>query len=262
MMPFPSGSYYPAQSVLHRLDARAKLFSFFLLLAAVIVADSLPGFALLAVILLGLIRLSGLPFSMALSGLWRLRLFFAVIFLMNALFFSSVEPLWQWWIFHITAGGIRQGIHLVIRVLLVVVFANILTAVTRPMEITSAVSSLLCPLGWVGLPVEEISMIISVALQFIPTLLEESETIKRAQTARGARFESKHLSQRAACVLPMVVPLFLAAFKRADELSTAMEARGYRGARHRTRQRPRPMAFADFAAVLLSAVLCTAEALL
>ena len=156
---------------------------------------------------------------------------------MNAFFYSGEHCIWSWWIFRLSREGIRQGAMVVVHLILILVFCMVLTITTEPMEITHGLEELLSPLSKVGVPTEEIAMILGVAMQFIPVLGEEAETIRMAQTARGARFESKKLTERAASFLPLVIPVFLAAFRRADELACAMEARGYRGPGRQTKKK-------------------------
>lgn len=155
----------------------------------------------------------------------------------ECVFYSGEHCIWSWWIFRLSREGIRQGAMVVVHLVLILVFCMVLTITTEPMEITHGLEELLSPLSKVGVPTEEIAMILGVAMQFIPVLGEEAETIRMAQTARGARFESKKLTERAASFLPLVIPVFLAAFRRADELACAMEARGYRGPGRRTKKK-------------------------
>lgn len=261
MTHLPAGRYYPGQSILHRLDARVKLLCLFALIAALVLTDTPAGYAISLLATAGLIWLSGLPVSLVLAAVRRLWLFFAVIFLMNVLFYGG-EPFFSLWIFRPSAAGMLQGVNVVLRVGLIMVIGNILTATTSPMDITRALNWMFSPLRLVRIPAEEATMIISVAIQFIPTLMEETEVIKKAQTARGARFESRRLFERAGSLLPMAVPVFLSAFKRADELSVAMEARGYRGARRRTKYRAARLHGVDYAALGACVLLCAAQAVI
>ena len=261
MMQLPAGTYYPGESFLHRLDPRAKLLCLMALVTALVLTDTLPGYGLSLVAVTILTIASGLPASVALGSLGRLGWFFLTIFLMNALFYGGGEPYFQWWIIQPSLSGILQGLQVVARVGMILVIGNVLMAVTRPMDTTKALNWLFSPLGRIGIPVEEAAMIISVAIQFLPTLMEETDTIQKAQTARGARFESKRLTQRAASLLPMIVPVFLSAFKRADELSMAMEARGYRDARHRTRYAAARLQLRDYGAVGVCIGLCILQAI-
>lgn len=256
MKRMPTGQYVPGGSVIHRLDARSKILCMFVLLASVISASSQWGFLFLLLVTGGIFILSRLPVPALLGSLGRLWLFFLVILLMNAFFFGDSDLLFSWWIFHVSREGIRQGILIILRVALIMALGNVLTCTTSPIEITGALESLMKPLKFLRIPAGEIAMIISVAIQFIPTLLEEADMVKKAQIARGARFESKKLTEKAASLLPLVIPIFLSAFRRADELSLAMEARGYRNAGSRTGKKPVPIGGRDVTALTFSTLVC------
>lgn len=256
MSHMPAGQYISGDSAIHKLDSRIKIISFFLILTNVIAASALWGY-LFAIAVTGLIVAAArLPLKTILYSIHRLWLFFFIIFLMNALFFNSTTPIWFWGIFCVSSEGIRQGAGIVLNVFLVMILGNILTRTTSPMEITSGLNSLLKPLKLLRIPVEEAAMILGAALQFIPTLLEEADMIKKAQTARGARFESKNPVEKAASFLPLIIPIFLSSFRRADELSLAMEARGYQNAHSRTKKQGRPLSRPDIAALCISVTLC------
>lgn len=229
MKELPVGMYIPGASPLHRLDARIKLIGFLLLLAAAVATDTLYGYGFMALVTTVILILSKFPLSVCLSSVRRLWLFFLLIFVMNTCFYAGEDPWVAWWIFRPSMAGLLQATNVVCRMLLALVLSNVLTCTTPPMDITAALESLLRPLRLVRIPTEQIAMILSVAIGFIPTLFEETAMIRKAQTARGARFDSRKLTEKASAVLPLVVPVFLAAFKRADELAMAMEARGYRG---------------------------------
>ena len=224
----PTGVYQPGSSFLHRLCAFAKLLCLIVLLCAVVATGSLSGYALLLLFAAGLLLLSRVPLRSALGSAWRLRWFFLIILLMNTCFFSPKGAWFSLWIFTPSPAGLMQGLNVVLRVLFILVFSNLLTLTTAPMELTGAIELLLSPLGLLKIPVGQVAMILSVAIQFVPTLFEETDMIRKAQTARGAKFDSPRLLDKAGAVAPLVVPIFLAAFKRADELALAMEARGYR----------------------------------
>ena len=251
-----AGRYLPGSSPLHRLDARAKLLCFLLLTAAVILAGTAAGYALVIAAVFALFLASGLPGRAVFGTVLRLKYFYLIVFLMNALFFTTEAPLWHWGIFSLSWEGMARGLNVILRIWPVMVLGALLTQTTKPLEITEALRFLVRPLRVLRLPADEVAMILSVAVQFIPILLEEAEAIKKAQIARGARFESKKLHERAAALLPLATPIFLAAFQRADELSQAMEARGYRGARYRTRRRTTPLPPAAKGAVAACAALC------
>ncbi|MBA2132953.1 energy-coupling factor transporter transmembrane component T family protein [Capillibacterium thermochitinicola] len=262
MRTLPAGQYLPGHSFLHRLDARAKMLCLFFLIAAVIGASSLWGYALVVAVIAILILFSGLPLRYAVAPARSMYLFLLVIWLMNAFFFDGEDALVSWGIFQLSRGGMGQGFRVVSNVVLVLILGNLLTMTTLPTQVTTALASLIKPLALVGVPTEEVAMIISVAFQFIPTLLEESELIKMAQIARGARFESKKLSERAASFLPLVVPIFISAFRRAEELALAMEARGYRNAKNRTQRQKEPLVLADYGALVVCALICLVQFLL
>lgn len=228
MPPNSFGQYIYGTSALHCLNGFTKLLCFFLLLVAVLLADSLFGYLLLAGVLCLLFSLATIRFRTAVAPLRHLWLFFLFILLMNAFFFETKDALWSWWIFHLSKGGILQGLRVVLKVILVMLSATVLTTVTSSLELMKAIETFLLPLHWLHLPTRNIAMIFSVSLQFIPHILEEADLVKKAQLARGAVFESTTLRNRAKNILPLVIPIFLAAFRHADTLSTAMEARGYR----------------------------------
>ena len=211
---------------------------------------TIPGYLLLALITALLIRISGIRAGTVLRSATRLGWFFAVIFLMNLCFYGPEDPWFSWWIFRPSMEGLLQGVHVVARVFLLLVLSNLLTICTAPLAMTEAIERMLSPLRYIGIPSDLIAMILSVAIQFIPTLLEETDNIRKAQTARGARFDSPKLLEKGKAVLPLVVPIFLAAFKRADELSLAMEARGYRTDVKRGRKKYPPLLLIDWLALL------------
>lgn len=255
MTVLPTGLYQPGQTFLHRLTPWVKLLCLLLLLAAAVTAKSLLDYGLLAVLTACLIAVSRLRLQDVFSSAWRLRWFFLTVFLMNLCFFSPEAPWFGWWIFTPSEAGLWQGIHVVARVLLLLLMSSLLTATTAPLAMTDAFRVLLTPLRLIKVPVGQIAMILSVAMQFIPTLFEEADAIRKAQTARGAKFDSRKLSEKAAAVLPLAVPIFLAAFKRADELSLAMEARGYRPDCGMSGKK-QPFTSGDAAALLLCGTIC------
>lgn len=241
------------------MDARSKLLCLLILIAAVASASSFWGYALIFAFTVSTAVISKLPLKTVTAPVYRMTTFFLLIFLMNAFFYKSEAVAWTWWIFNLSEEGICQGLRVVIRIALIVVLGNILTMTTTPMDMTTALESLVKPLKLFRVPTEDIAMIISAAIQFIPVLMEESDMIRMAQTARGARFESKKLSERAASLLPLVIPIFISAFRRADELSLAMEARGYRGARNRTKRKRDPLRLRDHLSLLVCSAVCASQ---
>lgn len=238
------------------MDAFVKLLCIFVLLAAVIACRRASDYVLLLLVTGAAIRLSGIGFSRALGGIRRLWLFFLVIFVMNAFFSESGEVLWSWRVLRLSAAGMRNGFEVIAHVAFAMVLGNLLISTASPLEITGAIETLLCPLQYVGVPIRDVAMILGVAIQFIPLFLEETEMIRKAQTARGAQFESRKLTEKAKSVLPLVIPIFLSAFRRADELSVAMEARGYHRTGKKRNKQKRNIRPGDLAALACCCLLC------
>lgn len=255
----PIGSYMERDSVLHKMDSLVKLLCTLILLAAVILTDTPVGYVVVIALLGGIIKLSSLGVVNALNGVRQLWLFFLVIFFMNAAFFDSAHTLWSWWIFNFSGEGIVQGVNVVFRVALAMILGNIFVSTTSPLAITKAIESLIFPLKYIGVPIQDVAMILGVAIQFVPTFIEEADMIKKAQIARGARFESKKLKEKVQAVIPLVVPIFLSAFRRADELAMAMEARGYHRTKRKTIFQKREIDMKDVMAFMVSVLACTVE---
>lgn len=226
--PLPTGLYQPGMSVIHQMKASIKMTGFLILTAAVIAAETIAGYVVLLLFTGGLFYLSQIRFRTAFDSVRRLKWFFLAVWLMNICFYAPKEPWVRIWILTPSYEGFLQGMQVVLRVILVLMLSTVLTTTTAPLALTEGIEKVLFPLKVFRIPTGQIAMILSVAIQFIPTLFEETEMIRKAQMARGARFDSRKIMDRAQAVLPLVVPIFLAAFKRADELSLAMEARGYR----------------------------------
>ena len=259
MREFSSGSYMPGKSLLHRLDARAKFFSFLFLIVAVILTHSVVEYVVITLIWITLITLSGCPLRSVFSSLQQMRWFFILVFLTNAFFFNAENPLLKWWIFTLSQEGIEQGFQVIYRVILILVLSNLLTLTTPPLAITGAIQTMLRPLKLIRLPADDIAMILSVAIQFIPTLMEETDSIKKAQLARGAKLDSHRLTERARAMLPLVIPIFVASFRRADELALAMEARGYRRGAYHAPQKHKSIPRSGWCALLLCCLLIVLE---
>lgn len=238
MKSLPVGMYVTGRSALHRLDARVKFLAFLLLIAAVCCTDTLADYGVLTAACVLCAALSGMKAEAVLASVRRLVPFFVLIFFMNACFSGEGTAWVRWWIFCPSPEGVMKGVNMVARVLLALVLSNLLALTTPPMDLTAAMEWLMRPLALVRVPTGQIAMILSVAIGFVPTLFEQTDAIRKAQTARGARFDSRRLVERGRAILPLVVPVFLAAFKRADELALAMEARGYRGGGRKRRFAP------------------------
>lgn len=259
MSRLPGGLYQPGTSIFYRLDPRAKIIGFLLLTVSVIATDTISGYVIWLLVLPALAAASGLSADTLFDMVRRMMFFFIVILLMNTCFFSPKDAWISFGILNPSPAGLQQGLQVVVRVLLILIISNILMVTTAPMELTRALETLLAPLRTLRVPTDQIALILSVAMQFIPTLMEETDAIKRAQTARGARFDSPRLKEKATAVFPLLIPVFLSAFKRADELSMAMEARGYRMDCYHRRKKQIPWHKRDYAAIFLCIVLCGLE---
>lgn len=248
------GQFFPGDSVVHRVDPRVKL----LLVAAMIVALFLAGgpvsYGLMAFYLVFIIQISGVSPRMVVRGLKPIVMIVVFTAVLN-LFYTPGHELWAWGILRITREGIFTAIQMVVRILLLIIGTSMLTYTTSPIDLTDGLERLMNPLKRLRVPVHELAMMMSIALRFIPTLLEETEKIIAAQKARGADFESGNILQRARAMVPILVPLFISAFRRADELATAMECRLYHGGEGRTRMKQLAIGPPDYAACAVSAVL-------
>lgn len=232
------GQYYPAKSVLHRLDPRVKLVSTLLYLISLFLFKSIPGYIVATVFLVAVIRLSKVPFSYIVKGLKPIVMLLMITVLFNLFLTRDGEVLFHAWIFTITEGGLRTAVYMAIRLIYLIIGSSLMTFTTTPNELTDGIEKLLHPLNKIRVPVHEVAMMMSIALRFIPILLEETDKIMKAQIARGADLESGNIIQRAKNMIPILVPMFVSAFRRANDLAMAMEARCYRGGEGRTKMKP------------------------
>ena len=239
------GQYFPGDTPVHRLDPRTKLLCVILYFIALFVANGFISTLLVFATLAFAVAISRIKPGALLKGMKPLMFIVVFTAILN-LFYTEGEVVAQWWIFRITAEGIRRTILMVLRIFLLVSCTFLLTYTTSPLQLTDGLESLLKPLKKVRFPVHELSMMMSIALRFIPTLIEETDKIMSAQKARGADFETGGLVKRAKALLPVLVPLFVSAFRRADELATAMECRCYHGGEGRTRMKSLQMKPADY----------------
>ena len=231
------GQYYPAQSPIHQLDPRVKLAATFLFIIAIFCVNNFTGFALAIAMFVWVVKKSTIPFSYLLRGLKAIFVLLLFSVVMNIFLNREGTVLVHFWIITITDQGIYTAAFLGLRLILLVLGSSMMTLTTTPLELTDAIEKAMRPLKKIKVPVHEIAMMMSIALRFIPILLEETDKIIKAQQARGADFESGSLLQRAKAMVPILVPLFISAFRRADDLATAMEARCYRGDVGRTRMK-------------------------
>ena len=240
------GQYYPADSLLHRLDPRVKFVGTILYIASLFVCRSW-GYLVAAVFLAVMIILSKVPFKYMIRGLRGI--FFILLFtVVLNLFLTPGTVIWQWKALKITEEGLHTASVMAVRLVLLILGASLMTLTTTPNKLTNAMEYLFRPLNKIHVPVHEIAMMMSIALRFIPILMEETEKIKRAQMARGADFESGGVIRRVKAMVPLLVPLFISAFRRANDLALAMEARCYHGGDGRTQMKPLVYARTDYIA--------------
>ncbi len=254
------GQYYPAASPVHKLDPRVKLAGTLIFLVSLFLTESFVGYVLATIFLAGVIKLSKVPLKFILRGLKAIFIILAFSVAFN-LFLTSGEVLVKFWIFKITREGIVLAAMMAVRLVYLIIGSSIMTLTTTPNDLTDGLEKALGPLKKIKVPVHEISMMMSIALRFIPILMEETDKIMKAQMARGADFESGNIIKRAKSLVPILVPLFISAFRRADDLAMAMEARCYHGGDGRTKMKPLKYKRHDFVAytvllAYLGAVIC------
>ena len=231
------GQYFPGESFVHQLDPRTKLLATIALIAVVFMSSGFAGFIAIAAFVLLTAMTTGVHLKFLFKGLKPIFFIILFTFILNLFFQQTGDVLVQFWAIKITTGGLRMAGFMAARLILLVVASQLLTLTTSPISLTDGLESLMRPFSKIGFPAHEIAMMMSIALRFIPTLMDEADKIMKAQKARGADFESGKLLQRAKAMIPLLVPLFVGAFRRADELALAMDARCYRGGAGRTRMK-------------------------
>lgn len=247
------GQYYPEQSVIHRLDARTKVLGTLLYIIEIFLVNSFAGFGLVILALGVLIGISKVPVRFIFRGLKAVVFIILLTFLLNLFMFDGTV-LWHWKFLTITYEGLYRSCFMALRLILLIIGTSMLTLTTKPMELTDGLEKLLKPFNRFGLPSHEIALMMSIALRFIPTLLEETDKIMKAQQARGADFESGNLIQRVKNMIPILIPLFVGSFRIAQDLALAMEARCYHGGVGRTRMKEIVFSRRDGVAGVLLAV--------
>ena len=252
MLDITLGQYYPGNSFIHRLDPRTKILTTLILVVAVFLANSAIGYGALCAMVLFIIAISGLPFMLVLKSVKPLLFIIVLTLVLHSLMGQGDHVLYQWGIVKVTEEGLRLGVQMAMRLILLLMISSILTFTTSPIVLTDGIEALLRPFRAVGVPAHELAMMMTIALRFIPTLMEETDRIIKAQTARGADFSSGNLLARAKNMLPILVPLFISAFRRADDLAIAMEARCYRGGEGRTRMHQLAYRSGDMAAFVFA----------
>ena len=232
------GQYYPAESPVHRLDPRVKIVCTLLFLVSLFIQNSLIGYVIATIFLGCVIHLSRVPLKYIVKGLKPVVILLLFTVVMNLFLTRGGSTLVHFWIFTITESGLRTSVFMAIRLIYLVMGSSIMTFTTSPNGLTDGLEKLLRPLNRINVPVHEVAMMMSIALRFIPILLEETDKIMKAQIARGADFESGNIIQHAKAMTPILVPLFVSAFRRANDLAMAMEARCYNGGEGRTKMKP------------------------
>lgn len=242
------GQYFPGNSVVHRLDARMKIVLVALLIVAIFLCSNIISLLIMIAASAALVLISKIPFKTVLKSIKPLAVIILITAILN-IFYGRGEPLVQIWRLKITADGIETAFFMAVRIITLVVVSSLLTYTTSPTELTDALERLMKPLKLVKVDVHSIAMTMTIALRFIPTLIEEIEKIMAAQKSRGAELDSGGLISRAKALVPVLIPLFVSSFRRANELAYAMECRCYRGGEGRTKMKVMKMARRDYAAL-------------
>lgn len=232
------GQYYPADSVLHKLDPRVKLFATVIYIIALFSFKGILGLAIITGFLYAVIRLSKVPFKFMVKGLKAIVVLLLITSLFNLFGTPGNIVFWQWGSLQITDTGIINSFLLTVRLIYMILGTSLMTLTTTPNQLTDGLETALKPLNKINVPVHSIAMMMSIALRFIPILIEETDKIMKAQMARGADFENGNLIKKAKAMVPLLVPLFVSAFRRAEDLAMAMEARCYNGGEGRTKMKP------------------------
>lgn len=242
------GQYYPADSPIHKIDARVKIVITLLYILSLFIIESFIGYAFVIASLSVIIKMSKVPFKFMVKGLKSLIFIIVFTAIINLFVTKGETPLFTVWRFTVTLEGVYFAIKMCLRIVLLIIGSSILTLTTTPIKLTDGIESLLKPLSKIGVPAHDIAMMMTIALRFIPTLLDETDKIIKAQQARGADFDTGNLVNKAKALVPILVPLFISAFRRADELAMAMEARCYAGGGQRTRMNVMKITSIDYVA--------------
>ena len=232
------GQYYPAKSTIHKLDPRVKLVTTIVFIISLFVAKGVVGYAIASLFLAMVIRMSRVPFSYMTKGLKAIIMILMLTVLFNLFLIDGDFVLWRFGFLRITDKGLKTAVFMAVRLIYLILGSSIMTLTTTPNDLTDGLEKLLGPLKKLHVPVHEIAMMMSIALRFTPIRLEETDKIMKAQIARGADFETGNLLQKAKAMVPLLVPLFISAFRRANDLAMAMEARCYHGGDGRTKMKP------------------------
>ncbi len=244
------GSYYPVDSFVHKLDPRIKIILTIALMVIVFVVESFIGYLYIGLFTLFAGLISKIPLFLFVKSLKPVVFLVVFTFIINLLFMRGGEVIFSFWIIKVYSEGLRFSVFMALRLIFMVITASVMTLTTTPVMLSRGLERLMSPLKAVKFPVHEMSMMMTIALRFIPTLVEEMDKIRKAQMSRGADFENGGLVQKAKSLIPLLIPLFISAFRRADELAVAMEARCYRGDEGRTTYRVLKLGIRDYFSLL------------
>ncbi len=247
------GQYYSGESPIHKLDPRVKIMGTLIYIIGLFLVKTFVGFAFVFAMLMIFVGISKVPISYILRGLKPVFLIVIFTFILN-MFMIKGEVIASFWILEITKEGLYTAVFMAIRLFLLIICSSLLTLTTKPINLTDGIESLLKPFERFGMPAHELAMMMSIALRFIPTLLEETDKIMKAQMARGADFETGNIFRRAKNLIPILVPLFISAFRIAQDMAMAMESRCYRGGKNRTRMNGIAIRRADVTASIIIAL--------
>ncbi|MCI6255982.1 MAG: energy-coupling factor transporter transmembrane protein EcfT [Clostridiales bacterium] len=248
------GQYFPGNTVLHRMDPRTKILLTVFYIAALFLCKHLPSYLVLMAVLAAAVAVSKVGIKAVIRGMKPIVVIIVITGVLN-LFYTPGREIWRWGFLKITVEGIWTAIYMILRIAMLITCTFLLTYTTSPILLTDGLEKLMAPLKKLKVPVHELAMMMSIALRFIPTLIEETDKIMSAQKARGADFDSGNLIQKAQALIPLLVPLFISAFRRADELAVAMECRCYHGGEGRTRMRVLRFRSFDFIGLAIGAAL-------
>lgn len=247
------GQFFPGNSIVHRTDPRVKIVIVIAMIVSLLLASGIFSYGLMAIYLGVIIAVSKVHLKMVVRGLKPIVMIVIITAILN-IFYTAGDVIWQWGFVHITKQGIYAAVQMVVRIMLLIIGTSMLTYTTSPIDLTEGLERLMSPLKKIHVPVHELAMVMSIALRFIPTLIEETEKIISAQKARGADFESGSILKRAKAMVPILVPLFISSIRRAEELATAMECRLYRGDVGRTRMKQLKICSADYISITVSII--------
>lgn len=248
------GQYFPADSVVHKMDPRFKLVITFVFIIVLFMINSLAGYITAGLFVGVVIASAGIPVKLLLKNIKPLSFILLFMLVINIFFTRTGNVLFEFWILKVTDDGLIKAALMLTRIIMLIFFTGLLTLTTSPISLTVGIESLLSPLKKIKFPAHELAMMMTIALRFIPTLMEETDKIMKAQMARGASFDTGNLYQKAKSMIPLLIPLFVSAFRRADELALAMTARCYNGGEGRTRMNPLRVSNIDYVGSIFTAV--------